>query len=367
MLADHHLNLTKLESRPRPNVPWEYLFYVDFEGGLGDAEVDAALTELTARTRFLKVLGSYPARNTRKTRPAEPRRPAGGRPKARPQTPGETRPAPAVLQALSADSRYRLASRSHREQDTVIRVGASLIGGERPVIIAGPGAVESEAQIQAAAALVAGHGAHLLRGGCFPPRSSPYAFEGLGYEGLDLLEHAGRAVSLPIVTAVTHPGDVERVARQADVLRVGGQDMQNFALLEAVGATDRPVILERGLMAAVDEWLAAAEAILAGGNQQVILCERGIRTFETATRATLDLTIVPVVRERSHLPVLVDPSHAAGAQRWIGPLAEAALACGASGLMLEVHPTPAESVGGARDALDEPTWAALMERLAAWL
>jgi chorismate mutase / prephenate dehydratase len=231
------------------------------------------------------------------------------------------------------------------------------------VIIAGPCSVESREQIMACARVVKELGGHLLRGGCFKPRTSPYAFQGLGYEALDLLEEAGRTFGLPIVTEVMHPADLEQVAKKADVIQLGARNMQNFALLKEVGKIDRPVMLKRGMMASIDEWLQAAEYILAHGNQQVILCERGIRTFETATRNTLDLSAVPVVKELSHLPVLVDPSHACGTWRWVPAMTEAALACGAHGVMVEIHPEPAKALSDGPQALDFDVFRRLMQRL----
>ncbi|MFQ5805181.1 MAG: 3-deoxy-7-phosphoheptulonate synthase [Phycisphaerae bacterium] len=362
VLADHHLNLTKLESRPRPNTPWEYLFYVDFEGNLAEENVDQALRSLASQTSFLKVLGSYPARVRPDERPVEPRPPHVS-PPAAPKSSAEAHTLPpAVLQTLEKKG-YKLVSRANRTHDTRIRVGSVLVGGQRPIVIAGPCAVESREQVFACARLVRELGGHILRGGCFKPRTSPYAFQGLGYEGLDLLEEAGQAFGLPVVTEVLHPADAERVARQADILQVGARNMQNFSLLKEVGRIDRPVLLKRGMMASIDEWLAAAEYILAHGNQQVILCERGIRTFETATRSTLDLSAVPVARERTHLPVIVDPSHACGAWRWVPAMSEAALACGAHGVMVEIHPDPAQALSDGPQALDFDRFRELMDRV----
>jgi 3-deoxy-7-phosphoheptulonate synthase len=272
-------------------------------------------------------------------------------------------PAPDVLQTLEKKP-YRLASRVNRAQDTRIHVGSVVVGGERPIVIAGPCSVESREQVMTCARVVKEHGGHILRGGCFKPRTSPYAFQGLGYEGLDLLEEAGRSYGLPVVTEVLHPSDVERVARQADILQIGARNMQNFSLLKEVGGVDRPVLLKRGMMASVDEWLAAAEYILAHGNQQVILCERGIRTFETATRNTLDLSAVPVARERTHLPVIVDPSHACGTWRWVSAMSAAALASGAHGIMIEIHPDPDQALSDGPQSLNFGTFERLMNRLA---
>ncbi len=399
-LAERHLNLTKLESRPRPNTPWEYLFYVDFEGNLADPAVREAIQALSAHTSFLKVLGTYPARNTRDARPVEPRRariqvgatPSGGSPPgaspsgASPSGAAPSGAAPSASAGASGSSPsgagasapealdesvlqmlqkkpYKLASRAHRREDSRIVVGSVVIGGPDPVVIAGPCSVETPEQMMSAARAVKELGADILRGGCFKPRTSPYSFQGLGFEGLDLLYDAGKAVGLPIVTEVLDPGDVERVALKADILQIGARNMQNFALLKEVGQVDRPVMLKRGLMADIDEWLAAAEYILSHGNQQVFLCERGIRTFETATRNTLDLSAVPVVQERSHLPVIVDPSHACGTWRWIAPMARAAIAVGAHGIMVEVHPNPSEALSDGPQALKFDRFGALMRSL----
>ena len=256
---------------------------------------------------------------------------------------------------------YRLASRLTRSADTRIRVGTVTVGGDRPVVIAGPCSVESEEQIMDCARAVSEAGGDMLRGGCFKPRTSPYSFQGLGYEGLSLLSAAGERFGLPIVTEVLHPSDVGRVAARADVLQIGARNMQNFALLKEVGRSHRPVILKRGLMSSIDEWLSAAEYVLSQGNQQVILCERGIRTFETATRATLDLSAVPVVRERSHLPLIVDPSHACGTWRWVPDLARAALAAGAQGVMVEIHPDPERALSDGPQALRCEAFSDLMQ------
>jgi len=198
---------------------------------------------------------------------------------------------------------------------------------------------------------VRARGAVMLRGGAFKPRTNPYAFQGLGWEGVDLLAEAGRASGLPTVSEVMSVDQVERMARSVDVLQIGARNMQNFDLLKAVGRTTKPIMLKRGLSATLDELLAAAEYILSEGNPQVMLCERGIRTFETATRNTLDLSAVPVLRERTHLPIIVDPSHGVGVRRWIRPLCRAAKAVGADGIIVEVHPNPAEAKSDADQAL----------------
>jgi chorismate mutase/prephenate dehydratase len=358
VLADHHLSMTKLESRPRPHNPWEYLFYVDFEGNLADPRVAEAVRTMAAHTSFLKVFGSYPARTTAEALPAQPRpRVAVTREPASPP--------PAAEAAPPMDKKpYTLASRAHRRQPTVISVGGARIGGPAPVIIAGPCAVESRDQIRACARVVKAMGGQLLRGGCFKPRTSPYSFQGLGYEGLDLLAEAGAEAGLPIVTEVMHPADVGPVAEKAHVLQIGARNMQNFSLLKEAGRVDRPVMLKRGLMSSIDEWLSAAEYLLSHGNQMVLLCERGIRTFETSTRNTLDLSAVPVLKERTHLPVVVDPSHAVGVRRFIPAMAEASLASGAHGLMVEIHPDPERALSDGPQALTFEMFERLMARLA---
>jgi chorismate mutase / prephenate dehydratase len=362
ILAADKLNLTKLESRPRPGTPWEYLFYVDFEGNIADPKVAAALTKLAAKTNYLKVLGSYPARTTSK--PAAPRTTVDAALdlSSLDDAPDDVAQHPDVL-AMLEKKPYKLASRAARPQGSQFRVGEVVIGGDQPVIIAGPCSVESREQIMTCAKLVKELGGHILRGGCFKPRTSPYAFQGLGYEGLDLLVEAGRTYGLPVVTEVMHPADLEKVAQKADIIQLGARNMQNFSLLKELGHINRPVILKRGMMASIDEWLAAAEYILAHGNQQVILCERGIRTFETATRNTLDLSAVPVVTELTHLPIIVDPSHACGTWRWVPAMTEAALAVGADGVMVEIHPEPAKAMSDGPQALDFDVFRKLMLRI----
>lgn len=246
---------------------------------------------------------------------------------------------------------------------TVVEVGTARFGDGAFPVIAGPCAVESEAQLMEAALGVAERGAAMLRGGAFKPRTSPYAFQGLGPEGLRLLQKAGRETGLPIVTEVMEPADVGLVADHAEMLQVGSRNMQNFALLQAVGESHHPVLLKRGASATVEEWLLAAEYILAAGNESVVLCERGIRTFETATRNTLDISAVPVVRRLSHLPVIIDPSHAAGARDLIAPLAVAAKAIGADGLIVEVHPRPDEAWSDAAQQLSLEGFGELMDAI----
>jgi 3-deoxy-7-phosphoheptulonate synthase len=230
-------------------------------------------------------------------------------------------------------------------------------------VAAGPCSVESREQLLESARAVKASGASLLRGGAFKPRTSPYSFQGLGKEGLELLLEAKAATGLPIVTEVMAPEEVDLVASYADALQVGARNAQNFPLLRRVGETDKPVLLKRGLSMTIQEFLMAAEYVLAGGNPNVILCERGIRTFEPATRFTLDLNAVPVMKEETHLPVFVDPSHGTGHWRYVTPMALAGIAAGADGLIIEVHPRPAEALCDGPQALKPDTFQALMERL----
>jgi chorismate mutase / prephenate dehydratase len=358
------INLTKLESRPILGNPWEEMFYLDFEGNLDEERVQRALDELTRSTRFLKVLGSYPSQDLPPTEPS-PEKISRARARAVGKSGSAVSETPRLAVAPAAKSGYRLASRTHKPDDTVIEVRGVRLGGDGFVVIAGPCAVESREQIMASARAVRENGGRLLRGGCFKPRSSPYSFQGLGWEGLELLAEAGQAHGLPIVTEVLAPGDVEGVARVADVLQIGARNMQNFPLLREVGRVPRPVLLKRGMMASLDELLQAAEYVLAHGNHQVILCERGIRTFETATRNTLDLSAIPVLRERTHLPVFVDPSHAAGERALVPPMAKGAKAVGAQGIMVEIHPNPATALSDGPQALTFDDFAALMTDLLA--
>jgi chorismate mutase / prephenate dehydratase len=363
VFADHNLQMTKLESRPRPSRPWEYMFFLDFEGNLADEAVSVALEELKGEALYLKVLGSYPAKAVRVEAVAGEIAPPDGT--ALPEE--TTSEAPAVSESPTPVPRpphaYKFASRAFRSEDTIVRVGDVLIGGDGFTVMAGPCAVESKEQIEATAQAVRNLGARVLRGGVFKPRTSPYGFQGLGYAGLDLLVAAGRATGMPIVTEVLSPDQVRPIAEKADLLQVGARNMQNFQLLRELGKVDRPVLLKRGLSSTIDEWLAAAEYILSQGNGQVILCERGIRTFETATRNTLDLSAVAVLRERTHLPIVVDPSHGTGRRNYVAPMAWAARASGAHGLIIEVHPDPAHALSDGEQSLTPDQFGTLMRGL----
>ncbi|MEW6111278.1 MAG: 3-deoxy-7-phosphoheptulonate synthase [Thermodesulfobacteriota bacterium] len=258
---------------------------------------------------------------------------------------------------------WKLVSRSFRNERTTIRVGSSLIGGPDPVVMAGPCAVESREGIIEIAQAVKEAGAAILRGGAFKPRTSPYSFRGLGEAGLEHMAEASRMTGLPIVTEVLTPEDVPLVAGYADILQIGARNMQNFALLEAVGDTDKPVLIKRGLMATVKELLLSAEYILARGNSQVMFCERGIRTFETETRNTLDISAVPLLKQHSHLPVIVDPSHAVGKRELVPAVALAAIAAGADGLIVEVHTNPDKAFSDGRQSLTPEAFRHMMSHV----
>lgn len=258
---------------------------------------------------------------------------------------------------------YKLASREFRKENTVIRVGNAEIGGRKIVVMAGPCAVENKALLVQIADEVKKAGAGFLRGGAFKPRTSPYTFQGLGEEGLKYLAEARERTGLPVVTEVMDPRDMDAIVKYADMVQIGARNMQNFRLLKEVGEHHKPVLLKRGISATIKEWLMSAEYIMAGGNHNVILCERGIRTYETATRNTLDLSAVPVLKQLTHLPVIVDPSHAVGKWDLVAPMAKAAVAAGADGLMIEVHSNPEEALSDGEQSLKPGVFKQLMDEL----
>ncbi len=272
---------------------------------------------------------------------------------------------PGVENVMPILQPFKLASLEVKQEKTVItlRNGAT-VGGDSLAVIAGPCAVESREQVIETARAVKAAGATMLRGGAFKPRTSPYSFQGMEEEGLVLLSSARDETGLPIVTEVMNPSDIERICAYADILQVGARNVQNFALLKELGKINTPVILKRGMMTTIEEFLMSAEYILAGGNSKVILCERGIRTFETATRNTLDLSSVPLLRQRTHLPVVVDPSHGTGHWKLVAPMCYAAVAAGADGLMVEVHPNPEQAVCDGVQSLTPEKFAAMMKKLA---
>ena len=258
---------------------------------------------------------------------------------------------------------FKLASREVRRDNTQVRVGDVVFGGRTIVVMAGPCSVESRLQLLDVAARVKVAGARVLRGGAFKPRTSPYAFQGLELEGLKLLAEARRETGLPVITEVMEPERVDVVAEHSDILQVGARNVQNFSLLRRVAEAGKPVLLKRGMSTTIQEWLLSAEYVLSGGNPNVILCERGIRTFETATRFTLDLNAVPVLKRLTHLPVVVDPSHGTGHWEYVEPMAMAGVAAGADGLLIEVHPRPEEALSDGPQSLKPDRFAALMTRL----
>ncbi len=276
-----------------------------------------------------------------------------------PVDPGHFEGLPGVLECIAVTKPYKLVSREVHPADTVVRVGSVEIGAGEPVICAGPCSVETPERTLEVARAVKEAGAELFRAGAFKPRTSPYAFQGLGVEALDTLRRVREEVGLPTVSEVLDVESVDRMLDAVDVLQVGTRNMQNFSLLKRLGAVRKPVLLKRGMSATLEEWLMAAEYLLAGGNDQVILCERGIRTFDRHSRNTLDLNVVPLVRQLSHLPVVVDPSHGVGRRDRVRPLARAALAAGAHGLLIEAHVDPRTSFTDADQTIDVPTLAGI--------
>lgn len=247
---------------------------------------------------------------------------------------------PGVDRVMRVQSPFKLVSRMFHPENSIIRVGDVEVGGSKPVIIAGPCSVEGEAALLEVAQVVKAAGATMLRGGAFKPRTSPYSFQGFGVKGLKILRKAGDLTGLPVVTEIMDAEDIDDVCEYADILQVGARNMQNFTLLKKLGLCRKPILLKRGLSATIEEWLMSAEYIMSGGNHDVILCERGIRTFETYTRNTLDLSAIPLVKELSHLPIIIDPSHATGKWSMIEPMSKASIAAGADGLEIEVHCNP---------------------------
>jgi 3-deoxy-7-phosphoheptulonate synthase len=268
-----------------------------------------------------------------------------------------------VHEVLRISEPYKLASRTFKPEGTVVSVGDIRIGGDEVIVMAGPCSAESEQQVRAAAAAVRRAGAKILRGGAFKPRSSPYSFQGLGEDGLRLLRDAANAESLKLVTEVMDLSQIEMIDRYADIFQVGARNMQNFTLLRELGHSRKPVLIKRGISATIEEWLLSAEYVLSGGNLGVILCERGIRTFETATRNTFDISAIPVVRKLSHLPVIADPSHGAGRRDMVVPMARAAVAAGADGLIIEVHHDPDHALSDGAQSLYPAQFDRLMAEL----
>jgi 3-deoxy-7-phosphoheptulonate synthase len=335
------VNLMALQSRPERSAPWTYRFYVDIDGATTDPRVAEALEEVEALAARLVVLGSYEAWIE------------GSRLSAPPPTPAHHTKKPDIP----------LVDRRRVPEGTRVAVGPVVFGGGERVLIAGPCSVESEAMILATADAVAQAGGDMLRGGAYKPRTSPYDFQGLGVKGLRHLADARQRTGLPVVTEVLSWEEVAVVGHFADMLQIGARNMQNFTLLRAASRSGKPILLKRGAGATIEEWLMAAEYVLAEGNPNVVLCERGIRTFERATRHTLDLNAVAMVLERTHLPVIVDPSHAAGIRSLVTPLSLGSLAAGACGLIVEVHPDPDKAMSDGAQSLDIAGFAELARQV----
>ncbi|MGN0143492.1 MAG: 3-deoxy-7-phosphoheptulonate synthase [Clostridium sp.] len=270
-----------------------------------------------------------------------------------------------VDKVMKVNEPFKKANRLFKSEDTIIEAGGSIVGGKRLGIIAGPCSVESEAQIVEIAQRVKKAGANFLRGGAFKPRTSPYSFQGLELEGLKMLKTAKQETGLPIVTEIMSTDYIDQFVEDVDIIQIGARNMQNFDLLKQIGKTRKPVLLKRGLSATIEEWLMSAEYIMAGGNEQVILCERGIRTFETITRNTLDLQAVPVVKRLSHLPIIIDPSHAGGYSYLVEPMAKCAIASGADGIMIEVHNNPEKALSDGQQSLTPDQFDVLMKKIKA--
>jgi 3-deoxy-7-phosphoheptulonate synthase len=333
----HGLNVSKLDSKSRLGTS-EFAFYADIDGDVREERFADALHDLKEYTSSLHIIGSYDAG----TAPARVRRTIDV----------VVDNAPAVVPSVSKQKQnFPKVTREPGQPRSKVRVGNVVLEDGTFIIAAGPCSVESREQVFAVAHEIRDHGAVMMRGGAFKPRTSPYAFQGMGWEGLALLAEAGRETGMPIVSEVMSIDQVERMGQSVDMYQIGARNMQNFDLLKAVGKTQIPVLLKRGMSASLDELLSAAEYILSEGNPDVVLCERGIRTFETATRNTLDLSAVAVLREKTHLPIMVDPSHGVGVRRWIRPLCRAAKAVGANGILIEVHPNPAVAKSDAEQAL----------------
>ena len=279
-----------------------------------------------------------------------------------PELADELETMPGVDDIVPISKPYKLASREFKPDDTTIKVGNVTVGGGRTVVMAGPCAVESEEQLMTTARAVRAAGGHILRGGAFKPRTSPYSFRGLEEKGLQILAAARQETGLPIITEVMTVRDIELVARYADILQIGARNAQNFVLLEEVGRTGKPVLLKRGFASTVQDWLLSAEYVISTGNRQVMLCERGIRTFETATRNTMDLSAIALAKRLSHLPVISDPSHGTGKWYLVEPMAMASIAAGADGLIMEVHPNPDRALSDGSQSLTFENFNLLMER-----
>jgi 3-deoxy-7-phosphoheptulonate synthase len=344
---DYGINLTKLESRPHKTEPWRYYFYLDFEGHVEDRMVKEMMDELKEQTNYMKILGSYPVWT------------------------GMRKAETLSLSEKSVEDRSHLPLYSRQRKNlptTIVLKGQGMdevtIGEKTFTIIAGPCSVEGRKQLFKTANLIRESGVRILRGGAFKPRTSPYSFQGLGIEGLKLLKETKEAYGLFTISEVVSPTDVELVSSYVDILQVGARNMQNFTLLKEIGNAEKPVLLKRGMSATISEFLFSAEYILSQGNDRIILCERGIRTFETTTRNTLDLSAVPILKEETHLPVFVDPSHGTGNRKLVLPMSKAALVAGADGIIVEVHFQPDAAMSDGSQSLDPDMYRTFIKEIA---
>jgi 3-deoxy-7-phosphoheptulonate synthase len=341
---DYGINLTKLESRPHKTEPWRHYFYLDFEGHQKESIIKEAIEELKEQTNFLKILGSYPMwTGKRKVEHIE-------------------------IEERDDKSHLPLYSMERKGSATTVTlqipdIEPLTIGGGNFTIIAGPCSVEGRKQLFKTANIIRESGVRILRGGAFKPRTSPYSFQGLGEEGLKLLKEAKETYGLFIISEVISPADVELVAGYVDILQVGARNMQNFTLLNEIGKVRLPVLLKRGMSATLTEFLLSAEYILKHGNNSIILCERGIRTFETSTRNTLDLSAVPLLKAKTHLPIFVDPSHGTGNKNLVLPMSKAALVAGADGVIVEVHFQPDSALSDGNQSLDPAMYGDFIKEL----
>jgi len=341
IFSRYQINMSHLESRPNKTNPWKYRFLVDIIGNFYQNDIREALLKVEQKAGNIKVLGTYPTWDAVKSKMGSEN----------------------ISQLKEDTSGYPYYSRKKKKEDTIIPFTNHTIGSKDFTVIAGPCSIEGRLQMMETAKFVKRLGGNILRGGAFKPRTSPYDFQGLGKEGLELLKEAGEMTGLPVVTECVNVEDVELVAAYVDIIQIGARNMQNFALLREVGHVKKPVLLKRGMMATVKEFLLSAEYILANGNDQVILCERGIRTFETATRNTLDLSAIPIIKKESHLPVIVDPSHGTGIRELILPMSKAAFAVGADGIMVETHFSPNTALCDGAQSLDPLSFEKLIKEL----
>ncbi len=369
IFKDAELPLNRLESRPITGKSWEQMFYLDFSGNIASENVINALDAVAKICHFIKILGCYPSEDNAVTNLSASALSKNRYLKSLPDEQSSDEPCKNNEKCQQKEpyqpetNGYRLASRQHKKENTVVEVKGVQFGSDGFIVLAGPPAIENEQQITDCARHAKETGVAILSGGCFKPPTTPEAFSGLGFEGLNYLKQAGEKYALPVMTEIIDTDSLSTLRSQADLLQISARNMQNYALLKAVGQTNIPVMLKRGHMSSIEELLNAADYILSHGNQQVILCEQGSRTFETATRNTLDFSAIPLIRQISHLPVIVYPSHAVGKRELVIPMAKAARAVGAHGILVDFHPKPESALCGAQQALDFNNFAKMMYQI----